>query len=100
MIQIIFAILIFLNLLIYLIFFDVILSWLTLIWLSFRPKFLADIIDPIYKKIKNIFPTTLWPLDLTPIIVIFVIYFFTTLLIILFPEVVPYLQNLENNLKI
>lgn len=81
----------------YLIFLDVILSWLTLIWLKFRPKFLANIIDPLYSMVKKIIPTTIWILDLTPIVVIILIYFLSTLLLTLFPEVLPYLQNLEAN---
>jgi len=100
MIQIILAILLFLNLLLYLVFFDVILSWLTIVWLNFRPKFLADIIDPIYNNIKKILPTTIWPLDLTPIVLVFIIFFTTSLLLSFFPEVVPIFNNLQNNLRI
>lgn len=79
------AILIFLELIFYVIFIDVILSWLVLFWVNFRPKFIADIIDPIYKFIKSIIPTSFWPIDFTPIIVILIIYFLRWLVVILNP---------------
>jgi uncharacterized protein YggT (Ycf19 family) len=83
------AILIFFELIFYVIFIDVILSWLVLFWVNFRPKFIADIIDPMYKFIKSIIPTTFWPIDLTPIIVILIIYFLRWLVFFLS----PWLQN-------
>ncbi|MGB2110775.1 MAG: hypothetical protein ACPHY8_02405 [Patescibacteria group bacterium] len=46
--ELLFAIYILLEIMQYIIFADVILSWLTLFGLNIRPKFLADIIDPIY----------------------------------------------------
>ncbi len=54
----------------YLIFADIILSWLTLLWLKARPGFIATILDPIYAGIKAKVPTTIWPLDFTPIVVL------------------------------
>jgi hypothetical protein len=41
---IIIAIVIFLELIIYLIIFDIILSWLTLAGINFRPKFIRDVL--------------------------------------------------------
>ncbi len=79
------AILIFLELIFYVIFIDVILSWLVLFWVNFRPKFIADIIDPIYKFIKSIILTSFWPVDFTPIIVILIIYFLRGLVFFLNP---------------
>ena len=78
---------IFLNILQLLVFADVILSWLTLLWLRLRPQFLRDLLDPIYENIKKILPTTIWPLDLTPIIVIFLCIFLQWLLIYIAPEI-------------
>jgi uncharacterized protein YggT (Ycf19 family) len=83
---IILAFLIFLRILTYLIILDIILSWLSLLWLKLRPQFLSDIIDPIYNSIKKIIPTTIWPFDLTPIIVYLLIFFITGLIFTFFPE--------------
>lgn len=88
------ALIIFLELLYWIIIFDVILSWLTLLWLKSRPKFIADIIDPIYKSIKKILPTSIWPIDLTPIVVIIVIIFIKGLLFTIFPELQIEASNL------
>lgn len=88
------AILIFLEILFYIIFIDVILSWLMLFWVKFRPKIIADIIDPIYNFIKSIIPTSFWPLDFTPIIVIIIIYFLRWLVIFLNPSVQEFVNSL------
>jgi len=77
---------IFLDLIKYLIFADVILSWVQLIWIQWRPKFISSIIDPLYKNVKNIIPTTIWPIDLTPIIILLIIIFLTWLVELFFPN--------------
>ncbi|MFA5916821.1 MAG: YggT family protein [Candidatus Gracilibacteria bacterium] len=87
------AILIFLELIFYVIFIDVILSWLVLFGVNFRPKFIADIIDPMYKFIKSIIPTTFGPIDLTPIIVILIIYFLRGLIFFLNPGLQDIISN-------
>ncbi|NDK08009.1 hypothetical protein EOM39_02045 [Candidatus Gracilibacteria bacterium] len=87
------AILIFFELLLYVIFIDVILSWLILFGLKFRPKFISDIIDPIYNFIKKIIPTTFGPLDLTPIIVIIILMFLRGLIITYNPSVIESLKS-------
>lgn len=87
------AILIFLELIFYIIFIDVILSWLILFWLRFRPKFIADIIDPIYNFIKKIIPTTFWPIDFTPIIVIIIIMFLRWILFFFNPNIINILKS-------
>ncbi len=76
-----------LDFLYYMVFLDVILSWLTLLWINLRPKFLSDIIDPIYAKIRQIIPTTFGMFDLTPIVVLFVIMFLKVWILIFFPWV-------------
>jgi uncharacterized protein YggT (Ycf19 family) len=68
------ASLIFLELLVRILIFDVILSWLALVWIK-RPKFIADILDPIYNLVKKYLPTTFWPLDFTPIFLFLLLYF-------------------------
>ena len=94
--QILLAIIIFFKILTYIIFFDVILSWLTIFWLKIRPQFVANIIDPIYNNIKKILPTTIWPIDLTPIVVIITIIFIEWLLYLMFPDLLIQVTNLMN----
>lgn len=77
---------IFLEILTYIIIFDVILSWLTLVWIKFRPKLVADIIDPMYKGVKKIIPTTFWPFEFTPIIILILIMFIRWALFYLYPD--------------
>lgn len=92
MITIFFWIYIFLDILWWLVFIDVILSWLTLFGLKIRPKFLTNIIEPIYIFIKKKIPTTIWIIDFTPVIIIFWIYFCKWLLLIFFPEISKLIQ--------
>jgi YggT family protein len=94
--KILLIIIIFLELLSYLVILDVILSWLLIIWLKIRPKFVADIIDPLYSNIRKIIPTTFWPIDFTPIIVIILIMFIKWTIYILFPELNIEVNNLIN----
>lgn len=87
MLNLVFALYLFLEIISYVIIADVILSWLTLVWLNIRPVFISSILDPIYKKVKNTIPTTIWPLDLTPIVVILIIAVFQSLIVWFFPWV-------------
>lgn len=92
MTQIVFWIYIFLDLLSILVIIDVILSWMMIFWLNLRPKFLADLIEPIYANIKKIIPTSIWPIDFTAIIIILIIGFLKWLLLILSPDISWLLQ--------
>ncbi len=94
--QILIAIIIFLELITYIIFIDVILSWLQLVWIRFRPKFIANIIDPLYSKVRKIIPTTFWPFDFTPIIIILLIIFIKWALFIVFPSLPFEINNLTH----
>lgn len=87
MLNLIFAVIILLEIITYIIIADVILSWLTLFWVNWRPVFISSILDPIYQKIKKILPTTIWPLDLTPIVVLLVIWVAESIIISMFPQV-------------
>jgi len=98
MVTIVFAIVLFLDIIRFCIIADIILSWLTLLGLKIRPKFLSDIIDPIYWLVKKYIPTTIWIFDLTPIVIIFILIFIKWLLIINFPEVQILIQKLQSNL--
>lgn len=82
----VFIIYIFLDLIKYLVFADVILSWIRLIWFQWRPEFLSSIIDPLYKNVKNILPTSIWPIDFTPIVILLIIIFLTWLVELFFPN--------------
>jgi len=84
---IIFWILILLEIIQWIVIIDIILSWLAIFWLRIRPKFISDIIDPIYAFIKKNIPTNIWPFDFTPMIIFFVIIFIRALIIIIFPDV-------------
>ena len=88
------ALIFFLDFIFYLIIFDVILSWLTLFGLNFRPLFLANIVDPIYNSINKIIPTTIWPFKFDALIAIILIYFFQGLLIMFIPWLAQEVQKI------
>lgn len=88
------SILLFADIITYIVFFDVILSWLSLFWLRVRPKFVSDLLDPIYKKIKDLVPTTIWPLDLTPIVIILLMMIIQWFVIAYDPSIGPYYRDL------
>lgn len=90
------AIIVLIEIISYIVIFDVILSWLPLIWINFRPKFIADIIDPLYKSVKRIIPTAIWPFDFTPIVIILLLIFIKGGLYIVFPELLVEVNNLMN----
>ena len=62
-------------------FIDIILSWLSIIGIHFRPKFLSDIMEPLYKFIKDKISTTIWPIEFAPVIIYIIIIFFISFLI-------------------
>ena len=86
MITIIFTLLIFLELIMYIVIIDIVLSWVSLLGFKWRPQFIASVIDPLYTKIKSIIPTSLGPVDFTPIIIFIGITFIKGLLFMMFPE--------------
>lgn len=90
------ALIIFLELLSYIVILDVILSWLLLLWLRVRPKFIANIIDPLYYNVRKIIPTRFWPFDFTPAIIIILIIFIKWALFIMYPELAYEINNLTN----
>lgn len=90
------TIIILLEIVSYIVIFDVILSWLILLWLRFRPKFVANIIDPLYKNVRKYIPTAIWPLDFTPIVIILLLMFIKGALFIIFPELELEFNNLMN----
>ncbi len=94
MTNIIFWLYIFFELLGMIVFIDVILSWLTIFQIQLRPKFISNILDPVYAFIKKNIPTTIWMMDFTPIIILIWISFFQWLLVVFFPEISKMIQLL------
>ena len=94
MTTILISILLLADIITYIVFFDVILSWLMLFWLKVRPQFIADILDPMYIKIKDTIPTTIWPLDLTPIIIIFLMMIVQWFVVAYDPSIAAYYRDL------
>lgn len=69
------SVIIFLKILQYLIFFDVILSWLAIFGIVIRLKFIRSILDPLYRLVKTYIPTRFGAFDFTPIVLIFLLMF-------------------------
>lgn len=92
MINIIFWLYIALEIFSRLILIDVILSWLTAFWFNIRPKFLRDLIDPLYAFIKKHIQTSISVFDFTPIILLLIIIVFQILLVWFFPELNNYIK--------
>lgn len=80
----------------YIIIFDVILSWLTLLWLNIKPKILKDITDIFYKRIKKYLPTVFGPFEFTPFIAILVLIFIQQIIILIDPNSYIYYRSLLN----
>ncbi len=81
------TIVIFLEILEYIVIFDIILSWLILLWIRFRPKFIHEILNPLYKIVQKYIPTRFWAFDFTPIIIILLLAFVRGFIIMSAPEV-------------
>jgi len=79
----------------YIIIIDIILSWLVLFWLKLRPKFISDIIDPMYNYVKKIIPTNFWPIDFTPIIILIMLIFIKSLVYSVDPNIADYYLNIK-----
>lgn len=92
MINIIFWLYIFFDILGLLIYIDVILSLLQIFQINIRPKFLENILDPIYEFIKKNIPTSIWVFDFTPMITIFILHILKIVLLVFFPELNNTLQ--------
>ena len=74
------SIIIFLQIFYRIVIIDIIISWISLAYPNIRPKFIADLIDPLYSSIKKYIPTTIAWLDFTPIIIILWINFLIILI--------------------
>lgn len=94
MVTIFLAIVIFLDIIFYIIVFDIILSWLNLAGIRFRPIFVARIVDPLYGFVRKYIPTRFGMFDFTPMIIIFSIIVITTTITNSVPELEAYLMEL------
>jgi len=90
------AILLLTDIIKFIIIIDIILSWLSLLWFRIRPKFVSDIIDPIYKSIKNIIPTSFWPIDFTPIIILIILIIIKGIIYSFDPSIAQYYFDITN----
>jgi len=84
----------FLSFLRILIFLDGILSLLSsLFWSNIRLNVFASILDPLYFQVKKYLPTNIWVIDLTPLVLLFIIMFLEGFVFILFPEMIWVIKN-------
>lgn len=94
MTTIILAIFILIQAIYYLIIFHIILSWVSLLGIVIRIKFIDDILWPLYKFVRNIFPTRIGMFDFTPIILLFGLLFIRWVIIMLFPQIAQEAMNI------
>lgn len=85
---VLYIIYVFLSLIQWILFFDIILSWATLVGIRFRPKFVASIMDPLYEWVRKYIPVTLGMIDFSPIIILLVINFLAFLIVTIDPAVI------------
>jgi len=88
-----FSLLIFLSLIQWVVFIDVILSWGTLVGIHFRPKFIGAITIPLYETVKRFMPSSFSGIDFSPIIVFIAIELISKLLIAIDPNVLVLLPR-------
>lgn len=82
-----FSLLIFLSLIQWVIFIDVILSWGTLLWIHFRPRFIEAIATPLYQTVRRYIPSSFGGIDFAPIIIYIAIEFMTSILTKMDPSI-------------
>jgi len=61
-------------------------------WFNIRPKFLRDLIDPLYAFIKKYIQTSISVFDFTPIVLLLLIMVFQILLVWFFPDLNNYIK--------
>lgn len=88
------TILVLIDLIYYMILIDIVLSWLSLGWINARIKFIRDILEPIYDRIRNTIQTNIWPFDFTPIILVIFLVIIRGLIWYYNPEIILFYQNI------
>lgn len=86
--SILLAIYIFTKLLYYMIIISIILSWLKASGFNIRIKFIDSILEPIYSRIRNTFPTKLGIFDFSPIYLILILAIVQWLIFAYNPDVI------------
>jgi len=84
------VVLIFLNLIEWVIIIDIILSWAQLLWIRIQIKFIRSITTPIYTKVRKYLPTTFWPIDFSPIVIFFIIQIISSVILNLRPSLLTF----------
>lgn len=84
----IFILFTFLNIITWIIFLDVILSWGALIGIYFRPRFIQSITIPLYEMVRRVIPSSFNGIDFAPIIVYIGIIFIQSILLSIDPTIV------------
>lgn len=90
---ILFSLLIFLALIQWVVFIDVILSWGTLIGVHFRPRFIQAITVPLYETVRRFIPSSFGGIDFAPIIVFIAIELATKAIVTIDPNVMGLLPG-------
>lgn len=93
MTPILFSLLIFLSLIQWIVFIDVILSWGSLLGIHFRPKFIQSITLPLYETVRRFIPSSFGGIDFTPILVFIAIEILAKVLITLDPSILVFLSK-------
>ncbi len=89
------ALIIFLDVVRWIVIADVVLSWLQLAGVNFRPAFISSIIDPIYGTVRKYIPTRIGMFDFTPIVIILLCFFLSGIILTLSPETGQMIQQLS-----
>ncbi len=66
---------------------DILLSWVSLVWIIIKIKFIEDILRPLYDFVRNNIPSTFWAFDFAPIIIILSLAFIEMGVYVVFPEI-------------
>jgi len=90
---VLFSLLIFLALIQWVVFIDVILSWGTLIGVHFRPRFIQAITVPLYETVRRFIPSSFGGIDFAPIIVFIAIELATKAIVTIDPSVIGLLPQ-------
>lgn len=85
--NILLVIYIFLDLIKYVIFIYIIISWLQLFGMKIQFQFINNIIHPLFSSIQKYIPTRIGMFDFTPIILLFIILFFQSFLLTINPSI-------------
>lgn len=96
MIIIFFALYLSLQITYYIVFLDIILSWVAILFWDIRPAWLKDFVNSLYKWIKKIIPTNLWMFEFAPMIIIILVQILQWFVVLLEPDVLKLILNINN----